>query len=186
MGNFLEQAGELTWLDTDAGHLILMSAAVRSLWSGIEPSRDPAAINVRYRFNPPSDPPSDYDRACEIDDYVGIIGVGSKHAIVLGQDPLAATLKQLADGSAVIARLYTSEIGVPAHLPAIATSEWQSVGSVVFDSSPVVLFDSTEVGWEEPVFPSVSTEIVLGRYDVAHAQYTDAALSLWLVRLQPI
>ena len=58
-------------------------------------------------------PASDYDRACDVDDYVGILQVGSGKGIVLGQDPLPATCQALPNGGLLIARLYTSEIGTP-------------------------------------------------------------------------
>lgn len=177
--------GELTWLDTDAGHLILMPVSVRRQWSGIEPSSAPEATTVRFRWNQPNDPPSDYDRACGVDDYVGILQVGSHQAIVLGQDPLPAASRVLPDGALVVARLYTTEIGLPGRLPSIGGLDWQSVGHVILDGSRLVLFDSTEVGWEEPLFPSVEIEMAAGRYEVEHTRYGDDDMQLWLVRLRP-
>ena len=182
----LKRVGELSWLDTDAGHLVLMTASARLEWSGIEPSRDPRAASARFRWNKPSDAASDYDRACDVDDYVGIIDVGSQQAVVLGQEPLPATVITRADGSLLIARLYTSEFGLPSQLPVVDGIIWESVGSVTFSDSALVLFDSTDVGWETPAFPSISIEFTPGRYDVQHVRFNNHEMELWLVRLVPI
>ena len=185
LSHLLRRSGELSWLGTDAGHLILMPASARSQWSGTEPSRDPEASTAQFRWNQPDDPPSDYDRACDVNDYVGILNVGAHQAIVLGQDPLPTAGQPLATGGLLIARLYTTEIGLPATLPSIADLEWQPVGHVILDGSRVVLFDSTEPGWEDPVFPSVEFGLAAGRYNVEHTRYRDADVELWLVRLNP-
>lgn len=186
MSHLLQHVGELTWLNTDAGHLVLMTTTARRQWSGIEPSRDPRAATARFRWSEPSDPPSDYDRACDVDDYVGIVDIGSQQAVVLGQEPLPATIVTRADGSLLIARLYTSETGLPSRLPVVEDVTWESVGSVTFSDSALVLFDSTDVGWEEPAFPSVAIELMPGLYAVEHARFGNHEMELWLVRLSPI
>jgi len=112
-----EKSGDLTWLDTDAGHLMLLPANLRSQWSGANPPKDGRFIRAKFRWNHPDDAASDYDRACDVEDYVGILQVGSGKGIVLGQDPLPATCQALPNGGLLIARLYTSEIGTPSKLP---------------------------------------------------------------------
>jgi hypothetical protein len=95
LSELIEKSGELTWLGTDAGHLILVPAAARVHWSGIEPPPDGREIAVRFRSNTPAAPATDYDRACDIDDYVGILDVGSSWEVVLGQEPLPATWQSM-------------------------------------------------------------------------------------------
>lgn len=184
MSERIEKSGELTWLGTDAGHLILMPAAVRAHWSGIELPRDGRDIAARFRWNASDAPATDYDRACDIDDYVAILDVASSWGIVLGQEPLPATWQSMRDGSVLIARLYTSEIGTPSELPDTGNLEWTTVGFIDSDGSPAVLFDSTEVGWEEPVLPSLDVGLPAGRYAVEHATFAINAMELWLVRLR--
>jgi hypothetical protein len=184
MGELLEKSGDLTWLDTDAGHLMLLPATLRSHWSGAEPPKDGRFIHAKFRWNHPDDPASDYDRACDVDDYVGILDVGSGQGVVLGQDPLPATCQALPNGGLLIARLYTSEIGTPSKLPLpLPDLDWTRVGTVQYDGSPLVLFDTTDGGDEEPVFPSMSITLTAGQYMVEHAQFKNSELNLWLVRL---
>lgn len=186
MSSLLQQSGDLTWLDTDAGHLILMPRSLRSKWSGIEPPRDGRVVEARFRWNQPTAAACDYDRACDVQDYVGILDLDSGKAVVLGQDPLAATWQAIPGGGVLIARLYTSEVGTPSSLPPVSSLDWHEVGVIEYDGSPLVLFDSTEVGWEEPVFPSLEVEIAAGRYSVAHAKLATDKMELWLVRLHPV
>jgi hypothetical protein len=186
VSSLIQQRGELTWLGTDAGHLILMPRALRPRWSGIEPPIDGRVVEALFRWNQPTDAACDYDRACDVQDYVGILDVDSGSAIVLGQDPLPATWQALPGGGVVIARLYTSEVGTPSSLPPLSPLAWHEVGLIECDDSPLVLFDSTEVGWEEPVFPSLELKIAAGRYGVAHAKLATDKMELWLVRLHPV
>jgi hypothetical protein len=184
LSELIEKSGELIWLDTDAGHLILMPAAARPHWSGIEPPPDGREIAVRFRSNAPDAPATDYDRACDIDDYVGVLDVASSWGVVLGQEPLPATWRSMRDGSVLIARLYTSEIGTPSHLPDTENLKWTTVGFIDSDGALAVLFDSTEVGWKEPVFPSLDVGLPAGHYAVEHATFANDVMELWLVRLR--
>ena len=163
-----------------------MPGTLRPHWSGIEPPKDGRVVEAKFRWNQRTDAACDYDRACDVQEYVGILDVNSGNAIVFGQDPLPATWQPLTDGGLLIARLYTSEVGTPSSLPQIGQLEWQEVGRVEYDGSPLVLFDSTEVGWEEPAFPSLDVAIAAGRYGVEHAKLRTDEMELWLVRLRPI
>ncbi len=61
MSELIEKSGELIWLDTDAGHLILMPAAVGANWSGIELPRDSRNIAARSRWNDSDVPATHHD-----------------------------------------------------------------------------------------------------------------------------
>ena len=45
--------------------------------------------------------------------------------------------------------------------------------------------DATEVGDEEPVFPTISVELAAGSYAVESATLREPRMELWLVRLRP-
>jgi hypothetical protein len=163
-----------------------MPVAARRHWSGIEPPRDGRVVEATFRWSQPADPPTDYDRACDVNDYVGILEIASYPAIVLNVDPLPATWVPLPEGGILIARLYTSEIGYPSRLPPIEGVEWTVSGSIESNGSPFILFDSTEAGWEEPVFPSLDVTLGVGRYEVEHGRFVNSQMELWLVRLRPV
>lgn len=184
--HLLHQRGELRWLDTDAGALMLLPAKLKPLWSGIEPPKDGRVIEAHFRWNPDGTA-TDYDRACDIDDYAGLVSVGPGAGIVLGQDNLPATWQAFPDGGGVLARLYTSESGdYPDRLPKLPPNlAWSAVGEFTTDGSPLVLFDSTESGDEAPIFPSVPIHLAAGRYAVEHAIFKHPQMELWLVRLRP-
>src|SRR5262245_38375807 len=186
MADLIERAVKLTWLDTDAGHLILMPAHSRSQWSGIKAPEDGRVVQARSRWNDAGDLATDYDRACDINDYVGIIDVGSGRGIVLGREPLPATWVPTRQGGILVARLYTSEVGTPAEIPTVPQDlAWVPVGRVDYGESELVLFDSTEPGFEKPCFPSLPVTIVPGAYIVEHTKLVNDDMELWLVRLRP-
>ena len=163
-----------------------MPIAARPHWSGIEPPRDGRVVQATFRWDQPSDPPTDYDRACDVNDYVGILEIASFPAIVLNVEPLPTTWIPLPEGGILIMRLYTSEVGFPSRLPNIESVEWTASGSIDSDGSPFVLFDSTETGWEEPAFPSLDVALSAGRYEVEHGRLVNPDMELWLVRLRPV
>jgi hypothetical protein len=143
-------------------------------------------VEARFRWNP-GGPATDYDRACDIDDYAGLVPVGSGVGIVLGQDNIPATWQPLPNGGGILARLYTSETGEYPHaLPPLPPDlTWESVGEFPTDGSPLVLFDSTEAGDEPPIFPSLPVDLAAGRYAVESSIFKHPQMELWLVRLRP-
>ena len=64
----------LHWLNSTGGPLILLERSLLCYWRGT-------------MTNSQSEP-SDYDRACNVDDYLGLIDVGSGQALVLGDEPM--------------------------------------------------------------------------------------------------
>ncbi len=58
------------WMNSAGGPLVLMEAAHAFAWSGIDGT------------------PSDYDRACRVGAYLGILESGMAPAVVLGDEPL--------------------------------------------------------------------------------------------------
>lgn len=185
--SLLHRRGTLQWLDTDAGVLLLLSVNLKPLWSGIEAPKDGRVIQATFRWNPDA-PASDYDRACDVSGYAGLIPVGSGVGLVLGEDPLPTTWHPLPEGGILLVRLYTSETGnYPDTIPPLPTDlTWETVGDFSTDGSPLVLFDSTEPGDEPPNFPSVPVELAEGRYAVDSTTWKHPLMELRLVRLRPV
>ena len=165
---------------------MLLASKFKPFWSGIEPPKDGRVIDARFRWNPDG-PATDYDRACDVDGYAGLISVGAGVAIVLGEEPLPTTWQPLSDGGGLLVRLHTSETGdYPDTLPVPPPDlEWEAVGEFTTDGSPLVLFDSTESGAQPPIFPSLPIELAAGRYAVENAEWKHSLMELRLVRLRP-
>ncbi|MFS8200068.1 immunity 21 family protein [Streptomyces sp. CWNU-52B] len=143
------------WVESGGGPLIAIPEGVLPFWTGAD--GDELA--------------SDYDRACEVEGYVGLLPVGNVTALVLGDEPAAtAYLPQ----HATFVRWFAGEserellAGVPAALDTAAWGRevhWQVPGDVV-------LFDAAWPGEESTKTGHLRIPLAPGRYAVrtAHAE----------------
>jgi Immunity protein 21 len=181
------QRGSLQWLDNDAGASMLLSTRLLSRWSGSLPPSDGRVIEAEFRWNP-ADGPTDYDRACDVNEAAAVLPVGDGSAIVLGNEgPMPVTWRPLASGGILLVQLYTTETGdMPARLPRIPSDlEWATGGAFHADGAPLRLFDATDSGEQDPVFPYLTVELAAGAYAVESAVLETPRMTLWLVRLRP-
>lgn len=125
-----------TWVTSLGGPLILVPQSAGHHWGGAPPT---------YPDNE-----GDYGRACEVDGYVGLIGVGAAQALVLGDMPARTTF--LPRNNILIREIAGDE--ADADLPALVTRilpdvTWQP-GPVWTVTEPVILFDSVH-SWEDMI-----------------------------------
>ncbi|MFE7977395.1 immunity 21 family protein [Streptomyces shenzhenensis] len=147
--------GAVEWVESGGGPLIVVPEAVLPFWAGADGE----------------DLATDYDRACEVDGYVGLLPVGDSAALVLGDEPASTSF--LPDHDAFVrwsAAGSEDELlaGVPAALDAAVWQNevsWQVPG-------PVVLFDSAWPGTATDRTEHLRVPLEPGRYTVraAHAQ----------------
>jgi hypothetical protein len=88
----------VTWIEANGGPLLLLPVDLLPAWDGIRPPADGREIVGRFRWNPEGRP-CDYDRACDVDDYIAPIPVGGGHGLVLGDIPAATAWLASADGN---------------------------------------------------------------------------------------
>ena len=81
----------MNWIDSAGGPLILMERAALAFWGGCFSGGG-------------SDFESDYERACAVDAYAGVIQVEGRSALVLGDEPCETTVWRVAQGNDVIVR----------------------------------------------------------------------------------
>lgn len=79
------------WIESGGGPLILMPSGLLSRWRGTPMSAQDAIAG-------------DYARATEVREYIGKISVGSGEALVLGGEPLPASIGPLGEEELVIIR----------------------------------------------------------------------------------
>jgi hypothetical protein len=158
------------WITSLGGPLILVPESVCQHWNGAP------------RDWPDSE--GDYGRACAVDGYIGLIGVGPHHALVLGDDPARTTFHP---GHSLLIR--TIAIDDDTDLDAILdrilpTIAWEE--QLTWDvPGPVMLFDSvcsygqvTEAGEDH-----LRINLAADRHTVraAHITIPDEA---WLILIQ--
>jgi hypothetical protein len=124
---------ELTWIESAGGPLILLEEHLLSHWHGIQTD--------------------DYDRACGIDDYLGLLDVGSGRALVLGEEPMPTAWQPLsapAEGMFVRWQYADDNESVVEAIADLSKASWEVTG-IVYDltGSSLLLFDATCPG-EDP------------------------------------
>ncbi|MGW6906152.1 immunity 21 family protein [Streptomyces sp. NPDC054940] len=147
------EPGTVEWVESGGGPLIAVPETVLPFWAGAD--GDETA--------------SDYDRACEVDGFVGLLPVGDSAALVFGDEP--ASTSYLPDhGIFVRWCAADSEEDLLARVPAaLATADW---GHEVHWKVPgtVVLFDSAWPGGETERTEHLRVDLEPGAYAVRAAQ----------------
>jgi hypothetical protein len=179
----------INWVCSAGGPLILVPAEIAPHWRGVE------------GWSPPEDgrdlageSSSDYARACDIDDYLGMLEVGPGRALILGDEPMQTAFIPSPEGGIAVRWMYAEdEDGVWRAVGAVPESVWEPTphrievaqeGILVFDSAypgdalPASSGDGATVPW-------IRIELSSGTYLVDTADYgPDSSTRLVLHRLQ--
>jgi len=84
----------MKWITSAGGPLLFIAESNFAQWGGC------LALGAPSREEDRTDVSTDYDRACNVREYVGLIQVGTQHALVLGGEPMSTTWVRT-DGEAV-------------------------------------------------------------------------------------
>ncbi|MEU6461134.1 immunity 21 family protein [Streptomyces sp. NPDC046976] len=161
-----DDRGVLEWVESGGGPLIAVPEVVLPFWSGA----DSEELDT------------DYDRACEVSGYAGLLPVGDSAALVLGDEPAATSY--LPEHTAFVRwSAADSErdllAGVPAALETAVWEQelrWQVPG-------PVVLFDSAWPGGEADRQEHLRVPLTAGSYAV-RAAYAQPGAETWVGLVQ--
>jgi hypothetical protein len=143
------ESDDWIWVASNGGPLLLVPEEFVDAWLGIDPPPDGRVIRTRFRWNE-SSPPCDYDRACDINDYLGEISVGRGSAVVLGDEPLPTVWRPSpnAEGGVLVrCRYVESEADEQRLLESIPAVDFElSSFHLETLSGRVALFDSAFAG----------------------------------------
>ncbi|MFI1767964.1 immunity 21 family protein [Streptomyces sp. NPDC020800] len=158
--------GALEWVESGGGPLIAVPETVLPFWAGA----DSEELDT------------DYDRACEVDGYVGLLPVGDSAALVLGDEP-ASTSYLPAHGTFVRWSAADSEDDLLAQVPAaLDAAVWEP--EIRWDvPGPVVLFDSARPGAAAEHEEHLRVPLAPGPYAV-RAAYTRPGPETWVGLVQ--
>ncbi|MEU8788416.1 immunity 21 family protein [Streptomyces sp. NPDC048643] len=147
------EPGAVEWVESGGGPLIAIPEAVLPFWSGADGD----------------EMSSDYDRACDVEGFIGLVPVGDSRALVLGDEP-ASTSYLPEHGVFVRWSAAESEDELLAVVPAaIATAVWDP--EVQWNvPGPVVLFDAAWPGSASERTDHLKVALAPGRYGVRAAQ----------------
>ena len=161
-----DDRGVLEWVESGGGPLIAVPEVVLPFWAGA----DSEELDT------------DYDRACEVSGYAGLLPVGDSAALVLGDEP-AATSYLPEHTTFVRWSAADSERDLLARVPAaLETAVWeQELRWEV--PGPVVLFDSAWPGGEADRQEHLRVPLTAGSYAV-RAAYAQPGAETWVGLVQ--
>ncbi len=165
----------MKWIASYGGPLLLAPERALKHWSGI--LRDKSL-------------PTDYTRACQIADYLGVIRVDRYDIVVLGDEPLQSTLlRSGSDDTILVVRwVYANDdASVAAYISQIPDKGFGSP-AVIFhvEDHTLYLFDSAIPGIDVLNEKHLSIEIRPNEYLVETAHFIpDEATSLIVHRMKP-
>ena len=163
--------GSLKWIDSYGGPFLLLEVGLLDQWRGVHVKNSEILE-------------SDYDRACKIEDYVGLVSVGSDFGIVLGGEPLMTVWYSPEPNTGLIVRwVYAeNEASVIAALAHWQNLEWEKTElKVHLRDGKLVLFDAACEGIDLPY--KIEIEIPAGDYQIEACHYKpDAETYLLLHR----
>jgi len=121
------------WIESDGGPLILMEKHVSVLWEG-------------HSYTDTTSNVTDYDRACEIEDYLGLLDVGHSKALVMNDEPLSTACWKIDSETIVFVRWVWAKDervvpGILSQVPEV--DRWENTGiEIGFAHEELILFDS--------------------------------------------
>ncbi len=161
---------ELTknWVTGDGGPLILMEQSLLPFWEGADKPSKGRTVEAKFRWG--LDVATDYDRACDVRDWAGVIDVGPGRAFVLSTngDAIATWLPrtEVHDGMVIEWEYADSEDQLISEgYRWLQNGSVDLVSSYQIESSPLVLFVSAEAGGDT-IYARQIFEIELGSYEV--------------------
>lgn len=147
------------WLETAGGPLILLEEDLVPDWRGYLPIPDSTV--------------TDYDRACEVSDYLGTVEVGSRSGVVFGDQPYSATWwhSRKLDSDLIVRWVCAeNDASVVQALTDLSNRDWERT-DVEFEVTRgrLLLFDSAAPGDHIDAF--ILIELPKGRYVAETLQY---------------
>ena len=171
----------LTWVVSYGGPLLLVPGEHLPSWGGVEPPADGRRIEAQFRFSGQDDPATDYDRACDVTGWLGLLDIGAGHGIVLGGEPLdtawqasaAAGERDDDTGGLLIRWVYANnEADVIEALNHVPKTVWRDEGLVLsVGREPLYLLDAACPGSELEGDDHLKIHLTPGRYSIATAEY---------------
>jgi hypothetical protein len=139
----------LSWFSSSGGPLILLPEQLLRHWSGVDPPCDGRVVRVRRRWDP-TGPATDYDRACDVEESIANIDVGTGRGIIITGEPAATTFLPRERGGLIVRWVQgESERELLRHLENRAfETESDRSATIEAHPGPLVLFDAACPGCE--------------------------------------
>lgn len=185
--NSAHTSNGLRWVESEGGPLLLLADDLLGFWEGVRrPSRF-RNVEADFRWSTETGP-TDYDRACDVNAYLGLIEVGPGYGLVLGDAPLRTTWfgdGQQTGGCFVRWIQAHSDADVRQAMASdLSMLRWVTEIALDVEAVPLVLFDSGLPG-DQIGEDAFRMRLARGRYVMSTAEYSgdnDVQLLLHAVR----
>jgi hypothetical protein len=161
------------WVTCDGGPLLVLAKENLPAWEGSATPSQGRKIEAQFRWNS-GGPATDYDRACDVEDYIALIDVGAGKGMVLGGEESDATWLPLVDGGLLVRWVYgENDEGSLAAVDRIPKDAFEDSGlSFSVGESPLVLFAACESSGDQ-IYPRIEFQIAPGCYQILTSHYEE-------------
>lgn len=169
-----DAAPHLRWIESNGGPLLLASKELLPFWEGADPPGNGRTVEATFRWQGIGAPATDYDRACDIDSFIGQIPVGPGKALVLGDEPLPTAwwpAQRTQGGGLLVRQVYKNSdeniVDAIKHMP---DDIWTETGiTLTVGSEPLYLFDSAYTGSD--MKKHLELVLTAGQYSISTCEY---------------
>ncbi len=148
----IRDLGGMRWVESGSGPLLLLSSELLAEWEGVAIPTNGRIVQANFHRDGPGTATTDYDRACDVEDYIAALPIGGGLGLVLNQEPMATTWQPSDDqaGGLLIRWMYGDpEMDVPELLLHSPAPGWEPEQiTFVVGSAPLYLFDAACPGNE--------------------------------------
>lgn len=174
---------ELHWVSSDGAPLLLLPGEHLSSWGGVEPPADGQPIKAIFRWGHLDNVTTDYDRACDVEGYLGMLEIGTGHGLVLGDEPdttawqsfVASEDEDVNAGGILIRCEYTNsdnDADIIAAVEQVPATAWVDDGLVLsVGHEPLYLLDAAYDASMLDGNDHLTIHLPAGTYSIATAKY---------------
>lgn len=160
----------------NCGPSLLLSGEYLSYWEGSDPPSGGRTVEAVFRWNAENGTATDYDRACDINEYLGTIDVGQGRGLVLGDAPMMTTwlptMSSTPDGMLIRWRYADDEGSVLAALFRIPDDIWEPEKfTFSICVTPLHLFGASYAGKAFHLGEHLIFSLPAGTYALATCEY---------------
>jgi hypothetical protein len=168
-----ERRRRLTWVRTTGGPHLVVPQRYAASWDGVDAPRRGRVVRAKFRYDP-SGPATDYDRACDVAGWLGVIRVGRGSGLVLAGDVTVAAYYPWERKHYLLRWLCApSEASLLDHFHRVAGSlPVEEEVDFRHPGGKLVLMDSSDIP-REWCWPHAEFDLPAGRYRVS-ASYSES------------
>ena len=155
---------QFTWVSCDGGPLLLIEEKYLKFWEGSDAPSNGRVVEAEFRWG--LDVATDYDKACDIEDLLGLIDVGEGKALVLGADETSTTWLQTNDSEGMLVRwIYANSENDAIESAKLVSFDKEADFEFVVENYNLVLFAACE-SWNDNIYPRLKFSLPNGKYKI--------------------